>query len=184
MKRGAVIFGGLALVLGALAVLVVQKETVLARGRPVLLRLAPVDPRSLIQGDYMVLDYAISQTWREGGVVRLGDDTVVRTDENDRSTEVPREDGNVVLRLDEHGVGQFVRYETPGTALAPDELRLRFRIRNSRMRLGAEAFFFQEGHADRYARARYGELRVTDNGTSVLVGLRDENYEPMGKAVQ
>ncbi|RKH34240.1 hypothetical protein D7Y13_16430 [Corallococcus praedator] len=165
MKRGAVIFGGLALVLVATAVLVVQKETVLARGRPVLLRLAPVDPRSLIQGDYMVLDYAISQTWREG---------------NER----PQEDGNVVLRLDEHGVGQFVRYETPGTTLAPDELRLRFRLRNSRMRLGAEAFFFQEGHADRYANARYGELRVTDNGTSVLVGLRDENYQPLGKAVQ
>ncbi|CAM3439746.1 GDYXXLXY domain-containing protein [Corallococcus sp. ZKHCc1 1396] len=165
MKRGAVIFGGLALVLVATAALVVQKETVLARGRPVLLRLAPVDPRSLIQGDYMVLDYAISQTWREG-------------------REAPQADGNVVLRLDEHGVGQFVRYETPGTALAPDEVRLRFRIRNSRMRLGAEAFFFQEGHAERYENARYGELRVTDSGASVLVGLRDDSYQPLGKAVQ
>ena len=165
MKRGAVIFGGLALVFVALAFLVVQKETVLARGQPVLLRLAPVDPRSLIQGDYMVLDYAINQGWREGH-------------------EQPQEDGNVVLRLDEHDVGEFVRYETQaGTSLAPGEVRLRFRIRNSQMRLGAEAFFFQEGHAERYAKARYGELRVTDNGTSVLVGLRDENYQPLGSAI-
>ncbi|RKG85737.1 GDYXXLXY domain-containing protein [Corallococcus terminator] len=185
MKRGAVIFGGLALVLVAMVALVVQKETVLARGRPVLLRLAPVDPRSLIQGDYMVLDYAISQTWREGRVAPQEDGTEVRLlDENGVGREVPQEDGTVVLRLDEHGVGQFVRYETPGTELAPDELRLRFRIRNSRMRLGAESFFFQEGHADRYAKARYGELRVTDSGTSVLVGLRDEAYQPLGKAVQ
>ncbi|RKH50814.1 GDYXXLXY domain-containing protein [Corallococcus llansteffanensis] len=165
MKRGAVIFGGLALVLVATAVLVVQKETVLARGQTVLLQLAPVDPRSLIQGDYMVLDYAISQTWREG-------------------LEAPQEDGNVVLHLDAHDVGAFVRYETPGTPLAPGEVRLRFRVRNSRLRLGAEAFFFQEGHAERYARARYGELRVMDNGTSVLVGLRDENYQPLGRAVK
>ncbi|MBZ4331239.1 GDYXXLXY domain-containing protein [Corallococcus interemptor] len=164
MKRGAVIFGGLALVFVALAFLVVQKETVLARGQPVLLRLAPVDPRSLIQGDYMVLDYAINQGWREG-------------------REQPQEDGNVVLRLDEHNVGEFVRYEPPASTLAPGEVRLRFRIRNSQMRLGAEAFFFQEGHAERYANARYGELRVTDNGTSVLVGLRDENYQPLGSAI-
>ncbi|MFB1484685.1 GDYXXLXY domain-containing protein [Corallococcus sp. RDP092CA] len=164
MKRGAVIFGGLALVLLALAFLVVQKETVLARGQLVLLRLAPVDPRSLIQGDYMVLDYAINQGWREG-------------------REQPQEDGNVVLRLDEHHVGEFVRYEPPASTLAPGEVRLRFRIRNSQMRLGAEAFFFQEGHAERYATARYGELRVMDNGTSVLVGLRDENYQPLGSAI-
>ncbi|NOK18666.1 GDYXXLXY domain-containing protein [Corallococcus carmarthensis] len=165
MKRGAVIFGGLGLVFAALAFLVVQKETVLKRGQPVLLRLAPVDPRSLIQGDYMVLDYAINQGWREG-------------------REQPQEDGNVVVRLDEHDVGEFVRYEPPGTALAPGEVRVRFRIRNSQMRLGAEAFFFQEGHAERYAKARFGELRVMDNGTSVLVGLRDENYQPLGSALQ
>ncbi|MFP2897286.1 GDYXXLXY domain-containing protein [Corallococcus sp. 4LFB] len=165
MKRGAVIFGGLALVFAALAFLVVQKETVLARGQPVLLRLAPVDPRSLLQGDYMVLDYAINQGWREG-------------------REQPHEDGNVVVRLDEHNVGEFVRYDTPGTALAPGEVRVRFRIRNSQMRLGAEAFYFQEGHQERYAHARFGELRVMENGTSVLVGLRDENYQQLGSALR
>ncbi|RKH42894.1 GDYXXLXY domain-containing protein [Corallococcus sicarius] len=165
MKRGAVIFGGLALVLIAMVALVVQKEAVLARGQTVLLQLAPVDPRSLIQGDYMVLDYAISQSWREGH-------------------EAPQEDGNVVVHLDEHGVGTFVRYEKSGTALAPGEVRVRFRVRNSRMRLGAESFFFQEGHAERYEQARYGELRVMDNGTSVLVGLRDEKYQPLGRAVR
>ncbi|NBD14161.1 MULTISPECIES: GDYXXLXY domain-containing protein [Corallococcus] len=164
MKRGVVIFGGLAVVLLAIAFLVVQKETVLAQGQPVLLRLAPVDPRSLIQGDYMVLDYAINQGWREG-------------------REEPQEDGNIVLHLNEHNVGEFVRYETPGTPLAPGEVRLHFRIRNSQMRLGAEAFFFQEGHAERFAKARYGELRVMDNGSSVLVGLRDENYELLGSNV-
>ena len=165
MKRGAVIFGGLALVLVATVALVVQKEAVLAGGRVVLLELAPVDPRSLIQGDYMVLDYAISQTWREG-------------------IEAPQEDGNVVLHLDAHDVGTFVRYEKPGTPPGPEEVRVRFRVRNMRLRLGAEAFFFQEGHADRYALARYGELRVMDNGTSVLVGLRDANYQLLGRAVK
>jgi uncharacterized membrane-anchored protein len=160
--RNAVIFGGLAFALLAPAVLIVQKESLLATGKPVLLELAPRDPRSLMQGDYMVLDYAVSRErgWKQGW---------------------PR-DGNLVLRLDEQGVGQFVRFHEPGTPLAPDEFLLRYRVRDSRVRLGAESFFFQEGHAGRYNRARYGELRVASNGTSVLVGLRGAEREPLGEA--
>jgi uncharacterized membrane-anchored protein len=160
--RAAVIFGGLALALGAPAALVVQKESVLASGRTVLLELAPTDPRSLMQGDYMVLDYAVSRE-------RLED-----------LRQQPR-DGHLVLRLDEQGVGRFVRFDTPGTELAPGEFKLRYRVRQQRVRLGAESFFFQEGHADRYERARYGELRVADSGSSVLVGLRDTERQPLGR---
>jgi uncharacterized membrane-anchored protein len=162
--RAPVIFGGLALVVGALVALVVQKEAVLARGQPLLLELAPVDPRSLMQGDYMVLDYAVSQEARLDVV------------------EQPLE-GRLVLRRDEHDVGHFVRIEEPGTSLAPGESWLRYKVRRHRVRLGAEAFFFQEGHADRYAGAKYGELRVADDGTSVLVGLRDAERQPLGAPV-
>jgi len=160
--RAAVIFGGLALALLVPAGLVAQKEYVVARGRPVLLELAPRDPRSLMQGDYMVLDYAVSrEQWKDAG---------------------PRpSDGHLVLRLDEQGVGRFVRFDTPDTPLAPGEFKLRYRVRQRRVRLGAESFFFQEGHAGRYERARYGELRVADSGASVLVGLRDEQRQPLGR---
>lgn len=160
--RAAVIFGGLALALLVPAGLVVQKESVLANGRTVLLELAPRDPRSLIQGDYMVLDYAISR------------------EQQDAPGPLPR-DGHLVLRLDEQGVGRFVRFDTPETPLAPGEFKLRYRVRQRRVRLGAESFFFQEGHAQRYGNARYGELRVADSGASVLVGLRDEQRQPLGR---
>ena len=54
------------LVLGAFIVLalvnlqIFGKEAIIRDGRTVLLRLAPVDPRSLIQGDYMALRYGIA----------------------------------------------------------------------------------------------------------------------------
>jgi uncharacterized membrane-anchored protein len=158
--RKAVIFGGLAFVLLVFAVLTVQKEVLLSNGRTVLLELAPRDPRSLMQGDYMALDYAISR---------------------DRGWNVhkPR-DGHLVLRLDEKGVGQFVRFHEPGTTLLPGEFLLRYRLRDGQVRLGAEAFYFQEGQAEHYAKARYGELRVSSNGTSVLVGLRGPERELLG----
>ena len=204
--RARVIFGGLLLVIVVLVGLVVGKERVLARGTPVLLELAPVDPRSLMQGDYMVLDYAVS---REAGLDRLSglpeDPLVVPPDAPDGSESAsdgsePASDGSqparnaaarkawdpdvkegrLVLRLDAQGVGHFVRHEQPGVPLGPGELLLRFKFRSHRVRLGAESFFFQEGHADRYDRAKYGELRVTADGSSVLVGLRDAERRSLG----
>lgn len=85
-------------------------------------------------------------------------------------------DGRIVIRLDGRGVASFVRVHA-------GERLLRYRWRG-RLRLGAESFFFQEGLADLYARARYGELKVAPDGGSVLVGLRDEalqRIEPPGE---
>jgi uncharacterized membrane-anchored protein len=160
--RSRVIFAGLALVVLALVVLVVRKERVLSHGTPVLLELAPVDPRSLMQGDYMVLDYAVSR--------KVG------------QSATPRQ-GLLVLRLDAEGVGHFVRQHTPDAPLAPGELLLGYKERDGRIRLGAESFFFQEGHAERYAGAKYGELRVASDGSSVLVGLRNAERQPLGRDV-
>ena len=158
MRRALLVFGGLALVLGAVTASIVQKERLLATGRVVLLELAPVDPRSLIQGDYMRLDYAVA---REAGV----DETWPRT-------------GRIVVALDERGVGRY-RRRHDGSPLAPGEQLLVYRMRAGRVRLGHDAFFFQEGHAARYEGAKYGEVRVDASGGSVLVGLRDEALQAL-----
>lgn len=169
--RTVAVFGGLALVLAVANVAIVQKERLLADGTTMLVRLAPVDPRSLIQGDYMRLDYDIAQeaNW-SGGFAGAGD----------RSFGVgAQRDGHLVVRLDADSVASFVRVHAPGTPLAPAEHLLRFRRRSGRIRIGTDAFYFQEGHAGRYDRARYGELRVDGSGSSVLVGLRDESRQPL-----
>jgi uncharacterized membrane-anchored protein len=83
-----------------------------------------------------------------------------------------------VLTQGADGVARFVRRHEGGP-LAPGELLLRYRVRDGRVRLGAESFLFQEGHAERYAGARYGELRVAEGGDSVLVGLRGPAREPL-----
>ncbi len=149
MTRRLLLWLGLVLALGAPSLLIAQKEMLLARGTPVLLELAPVDPRSLMQGDYMVLRYALASQVSGSG--------------------------RMVIQLDERGVAQFVRtYE--GGSLASGEMLLRYRSSpEGQPRLGAESYFFQEGQAEHFATARYGELRVTSAGDSVLVGLRDAN---------
>jgi uncharacterized membrane-anchored protein len=150
------------LVLSAVLVFVVinlmtyKKERTLQNGKVMLLELAPVDPRSLMQGDYMALRYSIAR--------------------NLRADTLPK-DGTFVVSLDDAGVATFKRVHDSGIALSAGEHLLRYRVRASGIRLGAESFFFQEGHAKVYSRAKYGELRVADSGDSVLVGLRGENQE-------
>lgn len=153
-RRNLLIFGGLVLVLGTANFAILGKERLLTSGTTVLVELAPVDPRSLIQGDYMRLDYAIGRS----GELR-----------NELGS---RRMGRLVVRLDGRGVAQVVRPHG-GEALAPGELLLQYRVRGDRLRIGSDAYFFEEGTAARYSSARYGELRVDDDGESVLVGLRD-----------
>ena len=158
--RNVLVLGGLALALAVPAAVVVQKERLLAAGTPVLLELAPVDPRSLIQGDYMALDYAIGRQLA---------DSVARW---------PRS-GRLVVRRDAAGVAHFVRRHDDGAPLAAGEQLLRYRRRDTQLRVGSDAFHFQEGDAPRYAGARYGELRVARDGESLLVGLRDSTGRPL-----
>ncbi len=146
------------LVIVVVNVLILKKEDTLANGRTMLLRLAPVDPRSLMQGDYMVLRYNIARE-------------VSSTQFEDK--------GNIVVSLDENDVAKFVRVHQ-GDSLHAGEHLLFYRNRGG-LRFGAESFFFQEGDAGLYANAHYGELKVDDSGSSVLIGLRDGNFKPLVK---
>ncbi len=157
----------LVIAIGALLVLVVanlgiyQREQLLATGRTVLLELAPVDPRSLMQGDYMALRF------------RAADDAFgERPDDSWR-------DGRIVLGIDASGVGTFRRFDD-GSVVGTDEVAMRYRIRDNRAKFATNAFFFQEGHATYYENARYGEFRVAPDGEALLVALRGEAHERLG----
>ena len=157
MTRQSLFWAGLVLILFTVNAQIAHKQALLARGRRVLLELAPVDPRSLIQGDYMILDYDVS---------RKASPAVA-----------PGSTGRLVLGMAVGDVGRYVRVHD-GDALAPNEQLIRFRKR-ARVQLGAEAFFFQEGERPRYQKARFGELRVDSDGESVLVGLCDRELRPL-----
>ncbi|MDP3821470.1 MAG: GDYXXLXY domain-containing protein [Burkholderiales bacterium] len=149
---------GAALVLGALNFSIVGKERIKRHGDVVYLRLAPVDPRSLMQGDYMALRFAL--------VPAL-----------DKAVAGSAREGEV--RLADVSVGAD-RVAVLADTTAPATLKLRYRIRNGQVWLGTNAFFFQEGDAERFSGARYGEFRVDGaSGEAVLVGLRDSALKPL-----
>jgi uncharacterized membrane-anchored protein len=142
------------LALVAVPFLIINKESTLAEGRTMLLRLVPVDPRSLMQGDYMKLRYAMA---------------------NEVPSAQLENKGCLVITLSTNNVASFVRVHK-SEMLQSGEYLLSYRKRGD-LRLGAESFMFQEGDAAIYERARYGELKVDMEGSSVLVGLCGEDFQ-------
>jgi uncharacterized membrane-anchored protein len=166
MRRAtAVVCANLVVVLAAANWIILDKEDLKASGHRVLLEIGSRDPRSLLQGDYMALHY------------RLAFEIAERLEPGARG------DGLVVLAVDENDVGSFARFHG-GQELAAGEQLLRDRIRSSswdRVRVAAEEFFFQEDMAEEYDKARYAELRVDADGNSLLIGLCDDDREPLGR---
>jgi uncharacterized membrane-anchored protein len=141
----------LVLVLGAVNWSIVAKERIKTNGERIFLALAPVDPRSLMQGDYMALRFELAD----------------RID--------AKASGRAPLLVDAHGIA------TLNPDPNADGLRIRYRVRNGQVWLGTNAYFFEEGTAEKYTGARFGEFRIDrDSGEAVLVGLAGPDLKETG----
>ena len=154
---------GLVLVLAVVNGRILQTERQLREGELVYLQLAPVDPRSLMQGDYMALNFALANAIRraEHSGSQVGGDA---------------NNSRVIVRLDAQGVARFVALDD-GRELTAGQRTLRYRQRKGRVRFATDAYIFQEGTGARYEAARYGAFRVSQAGAMLLVGLHDEELQ-------
>ena len=143
-----------------------QKERILTQGQTVFLKLAPVDPRSLLQGDYMALRFEMADQ------IAASLETESGGAKQDRWRVL---DGYAVVKLDNEKVGEFKRLydKQPRNA---DEILMRFRLRNGAIKFATNAFFFQEGHARRYESAEYGKFKVSADGELILASLHDREF--------
>ncbi|MGL5372792.1 MAG: GDYXXLXY domain-containing protein [Plesiomonas sp.] len=162
-RQLALLLSGLAILAGINAT-VWRYEHAMSSGEVVLLRLAPVDPRSLMQGDYMRLNYEIAREL---------------TSRDARATQDKGSD-TLVIRLDAHQVASLVADGKPDR-LASDERLLQVHQSERQWQIGPDAYFFEEGTGEQYEAARYGEFRLQADGKTLLVGLRDEAYQPIGQ---
>ena len=150
-----IILINLIILLGLFNNSMIQKEELLTDGQLVLLELVPVDPRSLMQGDYMRLNYSISNNVDTGSISKRG---------------------FCVVKLKENGVAEKVRIQEKRIPINDDEFLIKYTSREWRgINIGAESYFFQEGEAKKYEKAKYGGIKVDNKGNSLLVGLYDEN---------
>jgi uncharacterized membrane-anchored protein len=156
---------GALLSLGAANYDVLKKEQVIAGGQKIFIALAPRDPRSLMQGDYMALNFGFPLDIQS----RLGqgnDDGIQRR-------------ASVVAKLDERSVATVLRVAAPNEPLAAGEMLLPLQRKNNNWVLVTDAFYFPEGMGTPFSQARFGEFRALPDGRALLVGLVNEQLVPI-----
>ncbi len=160
----------------------VSRDRLATEGREIFLGLAPVDPLSLLQGQYMRVRFAV-----EREQLPLPD-------------EVNIEGKRAVLKLDERGIATFVGVEE-NNDLGPDEILFMGELRKMedwemrrqpdadpdkvfsghyvKIEIPQRTFLFKENTENRYESARYGVFRVGEGGDHMLMDLADENLQKL-----
>jgi uncharacterized membrane-anchored protein len=134
----------------------IEKEWIMNKGTLILLELAPKDPRSLMQGDYMALQYKIAAEIDHHSFKK----------------------GYCVVRLQPDGIAEWSRFQEYKTPLDSGEYLIKYRKNDyNDLIIGAESFFFQEGEGEKYAVAKYGGIKTDKDGICLLIGLYDETLK-------
>jgi len=155
-------------VFGNFYTMVAQKEALRRNGQTVFLALAPVDPRSPFQGDYMALNYEIMNQ--------------LNHDRFDSTKPKQPTSGVVVIQIDSQNVGRFVRFHQEET-LSPGEHLLKFHHNDWRAVIGAESYFIPEGSGPSFEHATFGELKVEPDGTPLLIALCDKDRHRLNAVI-
>lgn len=148
--------------------LVGWQELQLSRSETIYLPLAPVDPRSLVQGDFMRLRYAIEDDLRAAS-----------SPSNTNPYEIPQRSEAAIVTLDDRKIATFARIDSGG-ALASNERKIDFVQRDWEVIVASRGYLFQEGTAEVYEPAKYGVMALTEGGGLALTGLADEALHRLG----
>ena len=160
----------LLLILAVINWSIYQKEQLLSHGRVVFLELAPIDPRSLMQGDYMALSFQLERDIYSA---------LPKQENGHWRRDVDAADGLVVVNLDQRQVATYAGLFN-GQTLQPNQVLMRYRVRNGSVKFATNGFFFQEGHADYYDDARFGAFRVDQDGELLLTALYSPTLHALG----
>jgi len=167
-----------------------QYHTIRVQGKVVYLELRPVDPISLVQGQYMTVDFALERLDIDPDLL---DSNILQNN--------PPTDLLAVLKLDENSVGNFVTlisesdleswmsqhktdpdiHREPASELPHDYAVIQVGLQSNglRIKLRQNSFLFQENTQSRYSSARYGVFHVQKNGRYVLVDLADSSLQSL-----
>lgn len=138
----------------------VIKEKLLASGTSIKLELAPIDPRSLLQGDYVILNYDIS-TLPETIAQSLNDQGIFE------------DQLQIVLQSGSNGVYHINRLYDPNAALQTNEVLITGKLDyGNQIIYGIENYFVPEGTGlDVQQKTKFAYIRVNPQGDALLEKL-------------
>ena len=137
----------------------VTAEDILRHGRTVFIALRPIDPRSLLQGDYMAVAFATER---------------LPTPSSLQNREVFG-----IASLDSRSIATLQRIANTHETKRDDEIALQLRTKSRRWFVGSDAWYFEEGRGKPFEAAKFGSFRIGANGRPLLVGLVDAELRPI-----
>jgi uncharacterized membrane-anchored protein len=159
MIRYATLFIVTILIFITFNLMIFQKQKLLRSGETVYFAIAPSDPRSLMQGDYIDFRYKM-----ENEIKR-----------NQAAT--PKNNGYLVIAYDNESVGHFVRFYD-GEKLAPNEKLVKYQHNPQSIlavTIKPHTFFFQENLQQDYQKPEYAIFHYHGEKDYLLVGLADND---------
>lgn len=134
----------------------VVKEERNLKQKTFYIKTVPVDPRSLIQGDYMILNYDITESAR-------GEARNLRK-------------GYIRVRLNNLKVAEFMEVSKEYLPSSDNEFSIQFHQNGSTIDIGVNSYLFQEGTGNRFQRAQYAEVIELKSGKLRLKHLLDKDF--------
>ena len=120
------------------------------------IKTVPVDPRPLIQGDYMVLNYDIAESARmEIGNIRKG---------------------YIRIKINDLKIAEFIRIDEEYLPPSNNEISIQFQKNGSNIDIGVNSYLFQEGTGNKFQKAQYAEVIELKNGKLRLKNLLDKDF--------
>ena len=153
---------GLAIIAALTGSSVWKNSSIIKTGQRAFLALAPVDPRSLMQGDYMTLRFAITAQAQP-----------TLTANYDAQTQ------QIIAKIDANGVATFDRLAQGTAPPATGELLITLTNKSGVWIVGTDAFQFKEGSREKFQSAAFGDFRFAPNGHPLLVGLTGKDLKPI-----
>ena len=135
---------------------VFQKEAIGKEGKLFFLELIQSNGKSLMQGDYMRLQYKVQDSLKKA---------------------LWPAHGMVIVQVDTNSIIQTVSLQDNTIPTKETEYAIEFNRTKFQLSIGAEAFFIQEGYHKKYEAAKYAGIRVDEKGHSLLIGLYNEQLK-------
>lgn len=151
--------------------LVAKNEWHLRHSKSIFIELKPVDPRSILQGDYMALAYELhlqSLKALAGSESEALDQVIFNRSSIPAKVILDSKNRIVrtILDINNSYTGQSLILKNPENrfqALYP----------------ASRSFLFAEGLAQCYEKAKYAEFKVNPKGEAILFDLRGEQLQPL-----
>ncbi|OZI10371.1 hypothetical protein CEW92_17330 [Bacillaceae bacterium SAS-127] len=140
-----------------------QKEQLLQNGQLVALKLEPLDPRSLLQGDYVQLNYEVHTQFLDKQDSLEGNIHIIL----EKSTESVRVNGKEVPV---YKPKTFVSANEPAI-VNEQKVTLQGKVKYGTLDLGIEHFFIPENTGQKWEDKNYALIRVATNGDAILETL-------------